>query len=505
MNEFLSYYKINLNLSEDELDNFSNIIKTPLPCSFRIIKNNDIISKKLEEYPFVKKINFIENGYFVELSKKELREKKEFRKLLVSLVDCGMAYRQEMVSMLPVLFLDVQPDDAVLDMCAAPGSKTMQILEKIDKGILISNDINFNRLQVLKSFTNNIYKPHIITAHNAYQFPNTKLFDKILCDVPCTGDGTMRKNEDIMKKWNISGGIGMQKLQTKILKRGIELCKENGLIVYSTCSLNPVENEYVIQEVLKEGKIRIEQVSPKFKHSEGLVQWEVSKNFKSDGNEELKKCVRVYPHHLNSGGFFFCVLRRIYNNVEKEINNKNSLDAKKEKDLQKYDIEITEGINVNDIILKPIKPEIKNLIEEQYEIKIDEILVATEEKNLYLLYKKMLEYINSKLKIYSIGNKSIILNKFDVISYRIKNYNLIQNPIEISKEDFEILVEKEEIELKYLKVRPNKGMGVLCYNGIDLTIWSNDKKIKTFINKEHRKCYSLLFCFENNDIKTSLE
>lgn len=77
-------------------------------------------------------------------------------------------------------------------------------------------------------------------------------FDRILCDVPCTGDGTLRKNPDIWPKWNAANGNNLHGIQYRVARRGLELLAVGGRMVYSTCSLNPIENEAVIHRILKE-------------------------------------------------------------------------------------------------------------------------------------------------------------------------------------------------------------------------------------------------------------
>jgi multisite-specific tRNA:(cytosine-C5)-methyltransferase len=231
----------------------------------------------------------------------------------------GNITRQEAVSMLPPLFLDVEPHHVVLDMCAAPGSKvrfiwlvainlpvynththaqTSQLLESlhssqsllessIPRGLLIANDNDYKRTHVLIHQTARLPSPaFVVTNVDASIFPTLSLppentaessgrnsrhllFDRILCDVPCSGDGTIRKNVGIWKKWNAMDGNGLHsyvsisthctgkprhcptRLQFRILQRAMRMLRRGGKIVYSTCSLNPVENEAVVAEALR--------------------------------------------------------------------------------------------------------------------------------------------------------------------------------------------------------------------------------------------------------------
>ena len=221
--------------------------------------------------------------------------------------------------MLPPLFLDVEPHHLVLDMCAAPGSKvrpicplslnpyimtshtqTSQLLELlhssssmlescIPPGLLIANDSDYKRTHLLIHQTSRLPSPaFVVTNVDASIFPTLSLpsentadpsgrktrssnllFDRILCDVPCSGDGTIRKNVGIWKKWNPMEANGVHRcvstlarvswenqdnaasLQLRILQRAMRMLRTGGKIVYSTCSLNPVENEAVVAEALR--------------------------------------------------------------------------------------------------------------------------------------------------------------------------------------------------------------------------------------------------------------
>ncbi|EGC37420.1 hypothetical protein DICPUDRAFT_30335 [Dictyostelium purpureum] len=395
-NEFFEAYYKTLGICKDdaEWENFMGTLAKPLPTTFRI---NTTIGKSLQSV-VVDQLNEIANdksgtieidGEMVELPK-PLKwypnnmawisdiPKKSFRKnpaltkfhnFLIHHNQQGNITRQEAVSMIPPLFLDVQSHHRILDMCAAPGSKTTQILEDlhmkhnievnldvekpsayIPKGSIIANDVDTNRCYMLAHQTSRLGSPAIIiTNHEAQNFPllydsnNEPMYlDRILCDVPCSGDGTSRKNPEVWKKWNFSGGIGLHTLQLRIATRGCHLLKVGGRIVYSTCSMNPVENEAVIAALLKrsEGSMKLVDVSsqyPDLVRSPGIYTWPVTdkegtyanwdeldelkknKYFKTlwpSTEEEAKKmhleyCMRVYPHQQNTGGFFIAVLEKV--------------------------------------------------------------------------------------------------------------------------------------------------------------------------------------------------
>uniref|UniRef100_A0A0K8SAG5 tRNA (cytosine(34)-C(5))-methyltransferase n=1 Tax=Lygus hesperus TaxID=30085 RepID=A0A0K8SAG5_LYGHE len=285
-------------------------------------------------------------GWQLELTRKDIRRSEEYFRLhnfLVSETATGNISRQETVSMIPPLLLDVQPHHKVIDLCAAPGSKTAQLIETlhgdeaIPAGFVVANDIDNSRCYMLVHQAKRLNSPCcIITNHDASNMPNFMVrgddetlkplkFDRVLCDVPCTGDGTLRKNADIWAKWNPGHANNLHGVQYRVLKRGLELLAVGGRLVYSTCSLNPVENEAVIQRMLLDAKGTLELIDVSdslkgLKYRPGLQQWKaVSKEQEAifektvtpgDDNKSfgLEKCIRILPQDGNTGGFFVSVL-----------------------------------------------------------------------------------------------------------------------------------------------------------------------------------------------------
>lgn len=167
-----------------------------------------------------------ENAWQMELTRKDIRRSEAFYKLhnfLIAETSAGSISRQEAVSMIPPIVLDVQPHHKVLDMCAAPGSKTAQLIEYlhagattgIPSGYVVANDVDNNRCYMLVHQAKRLNSPcFIVTNHDSSCLPHFMAtnaangrpeeirFDRVLCDVPCSGDGTLRKNPDIWQKWN---------------------------------------------------------------------------------------------------------------------------------------------------------------------------------------------------------------------------------------------------------------------------------------------------------------
>ena len=302
---------------------------------------------------------------------------KKIHKFIVQETESGNISRQESVSMIPPFLLQVAPEHYVLDMCAAPGSKTAQLLEflsgddnlTVPNGMVIANDNDSRRAYMLTHQVKRIKSAGmIVSCHDAQFFPNlvprefaeaksgatgTKyaegIFDRILCDVPCSGDGTMRKNIDVWRKWDTMSGIALHRLQVQIAMRGVSLLKVGGLMVYSTCSFNPVENEAVVKELLLRcgGAVELVDASDMLQgliRRPGLLDWKVAVQKKKPevgivwvdsienkpdligqhlrpgmfppGVEKAKelhldRCWRMMPHDQDTGGFFVALLRKV--------------------------------------------------------------------------------------------------------------------------------------------------------------------------------------------------
>jgi NOL1/NOP2/sun family putative RNA methylase len=261
-----------------------------------------ISSKKLEEklkeknYE-IEKIPFIEEGFWI---KTEESLSKTIEHSL------GYFFIQNASSMVPPLVLEPKPHDIILDLCAAPGAKTTQIAAMMNNtGAIIANDITHIRLKALRGNLQRCGVSNtIVTQMQGETFWKVGFkFNKILLDVPCTGTGTL--NPRILQQTNLSRIRYLSELQKKLLISASKCLEENGIIVYSTCSLEPEENEENIDFAIRKLALSTEKIKIKnLPSAPPLMEW---KNRKFD--DCVNNAIRILPSEKTEG-FFICKLRK---------------------------------------------------------------------------------------------------------------------------------------------------------------------------------------------------
>jgi NOL1/NOP2/sun family putative RNA methylase len=224
----------------------------------------------------------------------------------------GYYYIQEIASMLPPLVLNPKEGERVLDLCASPGSKTTQMAARMkNEGLLIANEVKFGRIKILAANTERCGVMNaIITRRDGIALckrfkEQNFLFDKILLDAPCSGEGTIRSTPRTSEMWNINTIKNLSKLQKSLIASAIEILKPNGELVYSTCTHAPEENEEVIDFALKNFNVKIEKINLPLKFVSGITKFEDKEYL-----EEVKYSCRIYPQNANTEGFFIAKIRK---------------------------------------------------------------------------------------------------------------------------------------------------------------------------------------------------
>ncbi len=222
----------------------------------------------------------------------------------------GSIYMQELASMLPPLIVrdELRAASLVLDGCAAPGSKTTQMAAIMqNRGAIVANDIDYSRIRALKF---NLEKTGtlnaIITNQNLLHFPQLQ-FDVVLLDAPCSGEGTIRKSGSALTGWSEKLIVGHSGMQKQLVLKAFDLLKPGGVMVYSTCTFAPEENEEVVDTLLRErADAKPEAVSvPGMRLSPAILEWR-GRAF----SEGVGMAARVWPHHNDTDGFFLAKVRK---------------------------------------------------------------------------------------------------------------------------------------------------------------------------------------------------
>ncbi len=233
----------------------------------------------------------------------------------------GYYYVQEISSMLPIMALQPKNGDFVLDLCASPGSKTTQAAAMMNNGgFILANEISMGRIGILNSNLERCgVMNQIVTRKEGFALCDRLLkksqirFDKILVDAPCSGEGTLRKSPKTFQMWNVNMIKKIAKTQRKLAAAALKLLKIGGVMIYSTCTLAPEEDEMIVNFLLKNFDVEIEAINLPLKFRSGICEWEGESL-----SGECKKCLRLYPQDNNTDGFFVARIRKLSDEVKNE-------------------------------------------------------------------------------------------------------------------------------------------------------------------------------------------
>lgn len=284
----------------DEYEDFIRSYEMPRTYGLRV-NTAKISCEEFEQLvPFpVTPIPWTDNGYFYPA---------EIRPSRCPLYQAGLYYLQEPSAMTPAACLPVDPGEAVLDLCAAPGGKATALGASLKgEGLLIANDISTSRaralLRNLELFgISNSFVTNDTPARLAEKFP--EFFHKILLDAPCSGEGMFRKEEALAKDWTPEKSRELAAIQRELILLSADMLRPGGLLLYSTCTFAPEEDEGTIAFLLEQRSDMELLTLPAYPgFSPGVPAW-------GGGNPELEKCVRIFPHKMNGEGHFLALLKK---------------------------------------------------------------------------------------------------------------------------------------------------------------------------------------------------
>lgn len=230
----------------------------------------------------------------------------------------GYFYVQEISSMLPIIALNPTSNDKLLDLCSAPGSKTTQASAMMNnKGLIIANDSSASRSRVLAANLERMGVSNtLITCEDGSRFCDKIInktdisFSSVLLDAPCSGEGTIRSSRSAASDWSLELVHSLSKRQKKLIASSFRVLEVGGVMVYSTCTHSPEENEEVVDFLIKNFDVEVLPItSLPVRARPGITSWD--DKFYDDS---LKNAARIYPQDNDTEGFFLCKIKKLSNN-----------------------------------------------------------------------------------------------------------------------------------------------------------------------------------------------
>ena len=285
----------------EDFEEYEKHLDDPAYYGIRVNTLKISVEDFLKICPFkVTKVPWTDNGFYVD------REEKPSKH---PYYHAGLYYIQEPSAMTPASYLPVEPGARVLDLCGATGGKSTELGAKLNgEGLLVSNDVSISRTKALirniEMF--GIRNDMILCTEAKYLVPSmTGFFNKILIDAPCSGEGMFRKGNNEIKNWQQKGSEPYAKLQREIVDDAIKLLAPGGMLLYSTCTFSPEENEQVIEYLLEKNddlSLVPMKMCEGFDH--GHPEWTLT------GREDIKQCIRLWPHKIKGEGHFLALLKK---------------------------------------------------------------------------------------------------------------------------------------------------------------------------------------------------
>ncbi|WP_297068163.1 tRNA (cytosine(49)-C(5))-methyltransferase [Thermococcus sp.] len=279
----------------EDTNEFWEFLIKPLRQSIRINTLKvpfEVVVERLSEDYELEQIPWVREGFFINAD--NLVEVPEH--------GLGLIFGQEASSMIPPVVLDPKPGELVLDMAAAPGSKTGQMAQYMEnEGCIIANDPQLDRANVLIANLNKmgVLNTIVTTRDGAHFARYGSSFDRVLLDAPCSSAGMIRKRWNFLTAWRMKRVLRYMNIQKKLILAAYRALKPGGILVYSTCTLDPLENEEVVDYLLRKTDARLERIDLPVRTSEPVLEWE-GRSYSS----ELRKALRIHPGDNDTEAFF---------------------------------------------------------------------------------------------------------------------------------------------------------------------------------------------------------
>lgn len=427
-------------LLKDEYDDFKKALLEKPVKGLYLNRNKKNVERVLEEQ-YIEHHPIVENGYLYD---------ENYHPGRSAYFLAGLYYIQEPSAMLVADALPIEPDDFVLDMCAAPGGKSCEIASRLTgEGVLIANDIEASRARILSENIerfglDNTIVTNVDPMRFTKQFQDT--FDKIVLDAPCSGEGMFRKLEQAVDTWSEDKVLECAHIQKNLLKGAYDMLKQGGMVIYSTCTYSYEENEAMVHYAVDELGFELLPLSK----SHGLCP-----------GVDLDEVVRCYPHHYRGEGHFIALLRKPGNSPRK--------------------------------VVRPMKPQVsqadlkvlKAFYQETLNKKVPAYIIENN-GHLYAIKKNFPELKGIRVLRNGLYLGEVRKNRF------IPSYSLA---LTLTKEDvkrsYDYSCDSEEIK-KYihgetLEGTGNKGFGVIFVDGYPLSFYKESNQVKNLFPKGLRR------------------
>ena len=427
-------------LLKDEYDDFKKALLEKPVKGLYLNRNKKHVERVLEEQ-YIEHHPIVENGYLYD---------ENYHPGRSAYFLAGLYYIQEPSAMLVADALPIEPDDFVLDMCAAPGGKSCEIASRLTgEGVLIANDIEASRARILSENIERFGLDNtIVTNVDPMRFTKQfqDAFDKIVLDAPCSGEGMFRKLEQAVDTWSEDKVLECAHIQKNLLKGAYDMLKQGGMVIYSTCTYSYEENEAMVHYAVDELGFELLPLSK----SHGLCP-----------GVDLDEVVRCYPHHYRGEGHFIALLRKPGNSPRK--------------------------------VVRPMKPQVspadlkvlKAFYQETLNKKVPAYIIENN-GHLYAIKKNFPELKGIRVLRNGLYLGEVRKNRF------IPSYSLA---LTLTKEDvkrsYDYSCDSEEIK-KYihgetLEGTGNKGFGVIFVDGYPLSFYKESNQVKNLFPKGLRR------------------
>lgn len=437
MEQFDAHMK---SLLKDEYDDFKNALLEKPVKGLYLNRNKKNVERVLDQN-YVEHHPIVENGYLYD---------ENYHPGRSAYFLAGLYYIQEPSAMLVADALPIEPDDFVLDMCAAPGGKSCEIASRLTgEGILIANDIEASRARILSENIERFGLDNtIVTNVDPMRFTKQfqEAFDKIVLDAPCSGEGMFRKLEQAIDTWSEEKVLECAHIQKNLLKGAYDMLKQGGMVIYSTCTYSYEENEAMVHYAVDELGFELLPLNK----SNGLCP-----------GVDLDEVVRCYPHHYRGEGHFIALLKKPGNSPRKQVRT------------------IKPSVNLADLKV------LKAFYQENLNKKVPSYIIENN-GHLYAVKKNFPELKGIRVLRNGLYLGEVRKNRF------IPSYSLA---LTLTKQDvkrsYDYPSESEEIK-KYihgetLEGTGEKGFGVIFVDGYPLSFYKESNQVKNLFPKGLRR------------------